>query len=78
MKMTEVIELRNMFYVGEKEYNVNGVTAKYRTMVLVDLTAEQWNEFAVRQNTKMYVEMNGFYPETYADVKKWVKGLVAK
>lgn len=74
--MTEMIEVKNMEYVGEQIYPVGGEQMKLRTMVLKDLDAVRWNTLAERENTKSFIRMTGKQPSSYTEVKEWVKGLI--
>lgn len=74
--MTEIIEVKNLAYRGMKEYNVNGKIEQRPTMKLIDLTTEEWNNYAVRKNTEMYIKLTGMAPTTYKEVRQWVQSLI--
>lgn len=74
--MTEIIEVKNMEYVGEQMYPVGGEQMKLQTMVLKELDAVRWNTLAERENTKSFIRMNGKHPSSYTEVKEWVFGLI--
>lgn len=76
--MIEVIEVKNMEYVGEKVCTVNGKESKLRTMQLVDLNADRWNALAEKTNTRMFVKLTGREPVSYQEVRNWVNDLIAK
>ncbi|WP_107841365.1 hypothetical protein [Metasolibacillus meyeri] len=40
--------------------------------ILEDYSAEHWNALAERQNTKMFIQLNGRIPIDYAEVRAWV------
>lgn len=74
--MTEIIEVKNLTYRGMKEYNVNGKIEQRPTMKLIDLTTEEWNDYAAKKNTEMYIKLTGMKPTTYEEVKQWVQSLI--
>ncbi len=43
--------------------------------ILEDYDTARWNALAERQNTKMFVQMNGRDPVNYEEVRSWVRSL---
>lgn len=74
--MPEIIEVKNMQYIGERTYTVDGEQKNLRTMQLVDLDATQWNSLAERTNTRSFIQAMKRQPVSYAEVKLWVSSLI--
>lgn len=73
---TEIVEVKNMVCIGEDYFAINGEERKLNVMVLEDLDEKSWNSLAERTNTRMFIRMTGMQPESYAEVKEWVNGLI--
>lgn len=43
--------------------------------ILEDYDTARWNALAERQNTKMFVQMNGRDPVDYEEVRSWVHSI---
>lgn len=74
--MVEVIEVKNMQYIGEQPFTIDGEQKSLRTMQLVDLDTLQWNSLAERTNTRSFIQAMKRQPVSYTEVKLWVSSLI--
>ncbi len=74
--MTKLFEAKNVEYVGEELYPVEGSKMKLKTAKLVDLNTERWNSLAEKTNTKSFIRMTGKQPVNYTEVKEWMNILI--
>lgn len=78
LKVTEVVEVKNMEFIGKEEYMIGGHNVELDTMSLRELSADRWNSYAERENIRMFMKLTGRKPASYEEVKAWVYDLIAK
>lgn len=55
--------------------NIDTVTGSLG--ILEDYDTDRWNSLAERTNTRSFIEVNGYEPANYEEVKAWIQSFIS-